>query len=407
VKRIGGQATEVCNNYIGCKIAEPIQVSIDNINSLLGTNYDINLITTTLENVGISCKQDDQSKLTVLAPYWRTDLHIKEDIIEEVGRLLGYDNISIDYPKRPFIGAEISPILSLKTKIRNVLSDKLNANEVLTYSFISEKLMAAVDQKIDSSYKIVNSISPELQCFRQHIAPSLIDKVRENTKSGHNNFTLYELNQISSKEFGLDEDNAPITKDHLAILTFGDFYKVKSIINSLCKNLNISILVKNFIHQEEFTYLEPLHSADIFVGEKYIGSFGEVKQSVLGKFKLDAKISVSEIDLANLLGQEKIGNKNLKVSKFPFVYRDITVKVDSNKGFAELNSSIESVLKENSLIYKVEPSSIYQPENTSNSKNISFHIAFSNSQKTLQPNDISAIMEQINKALQTLGAEVV
>lgn len=407
VKELGGKATEVCDNFIGWKKAEPIYVSVSDINSLLGTNYDAELIIKTLDNVGISCKKTSESDFEVLAPCWRTDLHIKEDIIEEVGRLLGYDNIAIDFPKRPFIGAEISPMLSLKTKIRNILSDKLNANEVLTYSFISEKLMNAVNQKIESSYKIVNSISPELQCFRQHIAPSLIDKVRENIKAGHENFVLYELNQVSGKDFGLDEDKSPITEDHLATLSFGDFYQIKNIVKKLADNLNINISIKEFEHQEGFPYLEPLHSADVYIKNEYIGSIGEVKQSILNRFKLNDKISITEINLAKLLGQEKLDTKKLKVNKFPFVYRDVTAKVNNDKNFADLHSAIENVLKQENLIYKIAPSSIYRPEENSDFRNISFHIAFSNSEKTLQPNEISAIMEQINKALQALGVEVV
>lgn len=407
VKELGGSATEVCDNFSGWKKVKTITISPYEINSLLGTNYSTELIVKTLENVGISCNESEESKLAVLSPCWRTDLHIKEDIIEEVGRLLGYDNIAIDYPKRPFIGAEISPIISLKTKIRNILSDKFNANEVLTYSFISEKLMASTGQKIEASYKIVNSISPELQRFRQHITPSLLEKVRENIKAGHGDFTIYELNQVSNKEFGLDEDNTPITKDHLAILSLGDFYQIKEIAKKLFKSLYTNILIDKFEHQEEFTYLEPSHSADIYIKDIYIGSIGEIKQTVLNKFKLNRAISILEIDLEKLLDQEELDARDINVSKFPFVYRDITVKTRNDKNFAEIYSSIDNVLDQKDLIYKIEPVSIYQPEETSNFKNTSFHIAFSNTRKTLQSNDISAIMEQINKALQALGAEVV
>lgn len=407
VKELGGKATMVCDNFVGLQKVEPIQVSVKDINSLLGTNYETGLIIKTLENVGISCEQNESSELSVLAPSWRTDLHIKEDIIEEVGRLLGYDNIAIDYPKRPFIGAEISPMLSLKTKIRNILSDKLNAHEVLTYSFVSEKLITTVNQKVEDSYKIVNSISPELQCFRQHITPSLLDKVRENVKAGYNNFTIYELNQVSNHKFGLDEDKSPITKDHLAILSFGDFYQIKNIAEKLFQNLNINISVKSFEHKDEFPYLESLHSADLFVEENYIGSIGEVRQPILSKFKLSDEFSILEINLEGILNKEKSGAKKLKVNKFPFVYRDITAKVKTEVSFADLYSAVESVLEKNNLICEIKPLSIYQPENDQTFKHVSFHIAFSNVEKTLQSDDISAIMEQIDKNLQTLGAEVV
>ncbi len=405
VKQLGGKTTAVCDNFVGWSEQETIRISVDDINSLLGTKYDSELIVKTLGNVGIKCEKTD-SNFVVSYPYWRTDLHIKEDIIEEVGRLLGYDNIELTYPCRPFIGANISPMLSMKTKIRNILSDRLNANEALTYSFVSEKLILSVGQKVEDSYRIVNSISPELQCFRQQIAPSLIDKVRENVKSGHSDFTLYEQNQVSNHQFGLDEDGAPITKNHLAILSFGDFYKIKKIAEELFKELNINVRIADFEHKEEFPYLEPLHSADLYISEEYIGSIGEVKTIILNKFKLDGQISIFEIDLENIIGKENSNVKNLKVNKFPYVYRDITAKTSEDTSFKEIYSTIEKSLDRDNLIYKINPLSIYQPEDSSY-KNTSFHIAFSNTKKTLQPNDISAIMEQIIKDLQTLGAEVV
>lgn len=110
-----------------------IEIETDEINRLLGTSYSDKIIAKTLENVGFEVKLPK-----VTAPAWRTDIHIKEDIIEEVGRLLGYDNIEPILPLHST--ANRNEMLDLKSKVRDVMSS-FGANEVLTYSFVSGRLL--------------------------------------------------------------------------------------------------------------------------------------------------------------------------------------------------------------------------------------------------------------------------
>jgi phenylalanyl-tRNA synthetase beta chain len=115
---------------------EVIVITTLEINQLLGTTYDQETIVKTLENVNFAVSATGDT-LEVAAPAWRTDIHIKEDIIEEVGRLLGYDNIPLALPEKPFAGTEVAPMLRLKSELRSILSDRLAMHEVLTYSFVS------------------------------------------------------------------------------------------------------------------------------------------------------------------------------------------------------------------------------------------------------------------------------
>ena len=92
---------------------------------------------TTLRNVGFLVEIVDE-QLRVMVPEWRTDVKIKEDVIEEIGRLKGYDNIPKSLPLRPFVGVKKNPMFELKRELRAILSDNLSCNEVLTYSFVSK-----------------------------------------------------------------------------------------------------------------------------------------------------------------------------------------------------------------------------------------------------------------------------
>lgn len=392
---------------ISGKETTPVEVTISvvEINSLLGTNYGKDLIIKTLENVGFKVSETETSSsdgaLCVEAPLWRTDIHIKEDIIEEVGRLLGYDNIELDFPTRHFVGAEKNPLLDLKSTLRELLSGRFASHELLTYSFVSKKLQETVGEDVADSYEIVNSISPELQCFRQSLVPSLLEKIQINLKAGYRDFSVYEINQISKKSLGLDQDKVPILKNHLAFAVTGDYYLAKAILIDLLSSLGIKNpeITK---YSGAYPYLEPLHSANISGI-----SLGEIKSPVLKRLKISGPISVFELDLDELLASlPPVSATVEKTSKFPSVERDLTLKVKDDVDFSACTQPILSVFKARKLISSLEPTSIYQSEKST--KNISFHLRFSSTEKTLENAEISDIMNEISdKVEKSLNAQVI
>ena len=406
IQRLGVEPLTMVDEYPGKVKSNTIKLTDSQINSLLGTGYDVETISQTLENVGFEVEEAGDV-LAVTSPLWRTDIHIAEDIIEEVGRLLGFDNIPLALPKKPFSGTESSPLWQLKQELRGILSDRLAMHELLTYSFISRDLLEKVGQDPDDSYEIVNSISPELQCFRQQIVPSLLDKVRENIKSGHKDFTLYELNQVSLKSSGLTDEGTPVLKNHLGIVSLNDFYELKARILALFKSLKLNIEYRAITSEtaNHDPYLEPKRSAEILVGDTKIGAFGEIKAAVLRRFKLEPVISACEINLDKIAQLPRDRATDFKISRFPFVERDLTLKVSTVAQFGRFDQAILAMLSAENLIAEVAPVSVYQADPAT--KNISFHLRFSSPERTLDQDQISAIMEKVTVAVTQLGAEIV
>lgn len=406
IQRLGVEPLTMVDEYPGKVKPNTIKLTDSQINSLLGTEYDGETISQTLENVGFEVEEAGDV-LAVTSPLWRTDIHIAEDIIEEVGRLLGFDNIPLALPKKPFSGTESSPLWQLKQELRGILSDRLAMHELLTYSFISRDLLEKVGQDPDDSYEIVNSISPELQCFRQQIVPSLLDKVRENIKSGHKDFTLYELNQVSLKSSGLTDEVTPVLKNHLGIVSLNDFYELKARILALFKSLKLNIEYRAIPSEtaNHDPYLEPKRSAEILVGDTKIGAFGEIKAAVLRRLKLEPVISACEINLDKIAQLPRDRATDFKISRFPFVERDLTLKVSTVAQFGRFDQAILTMLSAENLIAEVAPVSVYQADPAT--KNISFHLRFSSPERTLDQDQISAIMKKVTVAVTQLGAEIV
>lgn len=408
VKRLAVEPLAVVDEYPSKAEKVTVKVTSEQINGLLGTNYEQGQIIETLENVGFQVTASGE-QLKIAVPAWRTDVHIAEDIIEEVGRLLGYDNIELSLPMRKFTEPEIDPMIRLKSELRNILSDRLQMNEVLTYSFVSRSLLEKVGEDVANSYEIVNSISPELQCFRQQIVPTLLEKTMENVKAGHQDFALYEMNQVSTKESGLTKEGTPLVKTHLGIVSLSDFYSLKARVLALFESLKLPVEYQVLTAEtaRHDSYLEPKHAVELLVNGQKIGAFGEIKLGIARKFKLSQTVSALEVNLDKIVAVQRQLKVNLQLSKFPAVERDLTLKVAADIVFGRVRNALDDCLDRAELYYQVTPVSIYQAETDVRTKNLSFHLKFSDPTKTLNSTEISDIMERIKVELAQLGAEVV
>ena len=385
---------------------ESISITLQDLNQTLGAVFNFEQISKTLKNVGFLVAPSlDKQTINITAPLWRTDIHIKEDIYEEVGRLTGFDNIPKSLPLRSFKGSPKNQLFALKREIRNILSDQLGANELLTYSFVSKALQEKVGENINDSYEIINSISPELQCFRQSLVPSLLEKVYENQKAGYKDFILYEMNQVAKHSFGLLDDQTPRLEPHLAITLEGDFYKIKNLCLSLGASLGFDFIFTKY-EEQGYPYFEPLHSVNISLGQNIIGSLGEIKHSVQKSMKLKG-LAALELNLGALFGIPRVLHVAQKVSRFPSVSRDLTIKTPDTISFENLEQAIKCALIQDFLIYTLEPVSIYRQSEKNTSRNCSFHLRFASTAKTMSADEISAIMKQIEQNITALGAEII
>ncbi len=370
----GFKVSVVMDEYPKPEKETVVKITTTEINALLGTKYGKSLMIRTLENVGFLIN-DQNEYLEIIAPVWRTDIHIKEDIIEEVGRLLGYDNIEPTLPLHAT--AERNANFELKKEIRELLS-RFGANEVLTYSFVSEKLLEKVGQDKKNSYKIVNSISPELQYVRQSIVPSLLEKTYLNEKLPVNRFAIYEMNKIYRKEWGKDAEDVPVEKTSLGFVIAERkynnrtaFYQAKKYVAGVLEKFNISaefLPIKE--KRAESLPFEPKRTAEIFVDGEYLGVVGEFKNSIRNEFKLAEYLAGFEIDLDLVL--EKMGHDK-KIDLRKKEARDLTLV--TKQSYAEVVNKIEKVLLENNLEAKIEPISVYQADN-SEEKHVSLHLEF-------------------------------
>ena len=265
--------------------------------------------------------------------------------------------------------------MELKTKVRDILSS-FGANEVLTYSFVSSKLLDKVGLDTKNSYKIVNSISPELQLVRQSIVPSLLDKAFVNQKLPVDKFAIFEINKVYQKVWGLDSEKVPVEKSRLGFVlaerkTQGTaYYKAKYYVENLLEALNIKAEIKTLKSTDaEVKPFEKKRAAEIIVNGETIGVVGEFRSSVKRNFKLNDFLAGFELDFDKLV---ELYQPTSKVDTDPVLEkRDLTVETD--KTYGEIIAKIQEILAKNKLEAKITPLAIYQPEEI---KHVSVHLEF-------------------------------
>jgi phenylalanyl-tRNA synthetase beta chain len=392
-----------------------IEVSAEKVNRLLGTNMSIDDIENTLESVEFSAVSNPGG-LIVTAPYWRSDIHIIQDVIEEVGRLTGYDEITPTLPVRDFTPVAPSDFDTFRSQVRRLLA-RAGANEVLSYSFIHGDVLQKSGQVTDNSYRITNSISPDLQYYRQSLSPSIIGLVHPNIKAGFDDIALFELNKVHPKHLGLTGESVPVETDALAAviahkkLTSGaSYFEAKSYVEYITGALGINVSFEEQVDPAPVASpFDPKRSAVIkSAGGTLIGIAGEYRRATTKAFKLPESCAGFELDMRQLFAAyTAVGNAYTVDSKYPSIARDVCFNVNASMAYAQIVDTIDSELSRVEWISSVSPVDIYQSDDVS-TKNITVRISFTARDKTLSSDAVAGTIDAIcKKVISVTNATIV
>lgn len=414
------RASDIADAYPGHAEPQPIVLPIDHINTTLGSKFSAADIVETLQNVEFVVALDDtKTELAVTAPYWRADIHIAEDIVEEVGRLNGFDTIEPTLPLRDFAAVSPSTFDIVRAKIRQALV-RAGANEVLTYSFVHGDLLEKAGQKSQESFRITNSISPDLQYYRQTLVPSLLQLVHPNIKSGFDEFAVFELNKVHAKTLPFDADGLPEEQDQLAFVyankqqkSGAPYYHAKKQLEYVAHTFGLELRYEPFADRQDtplhapFEYRRSAHVVAASTGET-LGVIGEFRTSVAKAFKLPtatAGFVIKTAEFARLADATELTYKPL--SRFPGTDRDICFQVESKVHYAAIIDAAQAALADTSLDTSVAPVDIYQPAGAP-TKNVTIRVSLTSYEKTLTGEEASAVIDTvIRRVSDATGAAVI
>ncbi len=400
----------------------PANIDINSkfINERLGLDLSGDDICDLLNNVEIQSHgpEEELGYICIQSPFWRTDLELPEDIVEEVGRLYGFDKLPRQLPMRSIKPAPRNPHRQLKQAIRQSLS-RAGTNEVLTYSFVHERVLKNAEQDPSRAYRLSNALSPDLQYYRTSVLPSLLDKVHANIKAGHDEFMLFEIGKIHDKELPLTDEGLPSEQ------TFVDgvyaskkprsgapFYKARKLVDRLLADINVEAdFVK--IVESDVDIPAPFdgqRSAWIVAenGDK-LGIVGELSQTVRRNFKLPDYTAAFSLDVEKLQAcLTKNREHNYRpLSRFPSISQDISLRSSVEISHDELLRAVRQCLDEpENLHCQIQTLGVYQPKDDAAIKTTTFRLTFTSYQQTLTDAEVKPIMDNIaTAALTKLDAE--
>lgn len=407
----GERASEIIDIHPPTKKLSPIPVSLRHLNGVLGTDLDVESVTEVLGRVEIPADLRGGDELSVKVPYWRADLHIAEDIIEEIGRLRGFDTIDLKLPLRTIAATDLSAYDKLRHKVRHTLA-RAGANEVLTYSFVPGRLLQNAGQKPEDSYRIVNALSPDLQYYRQSLTPSLLSKVHANVRAGYKEFALFELNKVHTKLQAMDGD-VPGESGMLALTYVGSdkavrecgapFYQAKRLLEYMSEELGMKLAYKkmdNGVSLPLTAPFDPGRSAaihDMRDGE-LIGIIGEYREEVQRAMKLPGYTAGFEVSTAALEAADRPGVRYVPDSRYPGTVRDMTIEVACDVPFSEVYEAIYSRLSDSPLDGSLEPRDIYAPEQAAK-KRLTIRIALAARDHTVTSDEANELIDSIGSRL--------
>jgi phenylalanyl-tRNA synthetase beta chain len=414
------------DNEIGDRqwVHPPVPVTTSFVNERLGLTLNADKMKQLLEAVEFDVTVNGEV-LTVTAPFWRTDIEQREDVVEEIGRLYGFDHLPLVLPSRVIAPTRKDSLLELKRTIRAQLA-KSGANEVLTYSFVHGNLLDKVGQDKSHAFQISNAISPDLQYYRLSLTPSLLEKVHANIKAGYDKFVFFEMGRVHYKgEVDAAEPEVPNEDDHLSLVIAAadktartqagaPYYAAKKYLLRLLPDADAYLApLKGFDFKDDewgrqlcMPY-DPNRSAVIVWNDLTWGIVGEFKSSVVKALKLPVHTAGFEVGLEML---RHAPHKTYRpLPRFPKVDQDICFKVSAEMPYRTLHDfvaqKIAALQPEQSMV-SLSPVDIYQRSDDQMHKQITLRVSIANYERTLTDEEVAKLLDEVAAAAKgTLHAE--
>lgn len=391
-----------------------IALNVPKTNRLLGTDFDSTRITSMLESIEFQTADIGTDMLAMKVPSFRVDVSRPEDLMEEVARIAGYNNIPTTFPVMPSEARQPLEALQLRNRIKHLMSG-FGFTEAINYSFIHQnsarRLLLPESDRRHAAVAILNPLSEDQTVMRTSMLPGLLESTQRNLARGEKNLRLFEIGRIY---FAAGNEQLPEEIEILAGLWTGlrdqpswigkacpgDFYDVKGVLESLLARLEVKAIHFTKMPDDQCHYTRTGHTAQILIGKQPVGQLGEVHPGVLGKYDLKQTAFIFELDLNQLGPQVPETKSSRPIPKFPAVPRDITLIVDQA---VEAGSILEAVANRKEAL--VEAVTLFDAFEGSpipaGKKSISFRIVYRSQQRTLKDQEINALHKSLTDSLVT------
>ncbi|MBO3446187.1 phenylalanine--tRNA ligase subunit beta [Clostridium sp. CCUG 7971] len=372
---------------------QKVTVNPQRINKLLGVNVSIDQFLSILESLEFKCNLISSDKLELEVPSFRLDIAEDADILEEIARIYGYENIpSADLEGNATAGVKTDKQKFMDNIKNNAIS--VGLNEILTYSFVSPRGVDKINLSQDDSkrdfVKIINPLGEETSVMRTTLIPNMLDVISTNISHKVESVSAFECGNTFTPQDGL-----PVETKKLCVGMYGkeiDFFNLKGIVEMILNNVGL----KDYEIEPEMTNstFHPGRCAKVVYNNTCIGTFGELHPNVDENYNLGQRVYVAEIN-TDLVFDNCNGTRiYTPLPKYPSTSRDIALIV-KDEVFVK---QIEDIIKANSggLVENYKLFDVYKGSQIEDGyKSIAYSLTYRSSEKTLTDEDVAKVHDKI------------
>ena len=390
-----------------------IKLDLAYVEKLLGVKIPKKEIIRILKSLEFKVKSLNSKILEVEVPTFRLDVSIPEDLIEEVGRIYGYEKIPAIVPKASLLPPKRNLEIFWEEFSKDVLKE-VGFSEVYNYSFINEKKAKIFGYTIKELLEIENPMSENQKYLSPSFIPNLLENVKENFKY-FKEIRIFELGKMFKKLKTRSSKLEVVEKRALTGLIArkqgGDgFYELKGAVDTLLEKIGIAKVwydeYQPTPEKSKAAIWAPGKCAEIKVNHEEIGFLGEISPKVLEALKIKGKVVLFDFDFEKLQDLASQEREYRPISPYPAAVRDLAILVPREVKVAEVLKRIDEV--GSNLVLDVDLFDLYEGEEIpEGKKNLAFHIIYQAEDRTLKAEEIDKIHKKIVRALEkNLGWEV-
>jgi phenylalanyl-tRNA synthetase beta chain len=388
--------------YPGQAALIPVSFSTFKLKHLLGAEFTLDEIIATLSSMGFECRRtSNEAVLEVIPPYWRSDIRLQEDLVEEIARIRGYDQIPSTLLSEPLPPQNPNPIFKLKRNLRLVMADA-GFTEVLNFSLIGTELLKKLSPEgtthQQQMVRVANPMTAEGEYLRDNLRATLLAAFAANRRFEDGSIRLFEVGKIYLKR----NKDLPDERDNLCAVMGGlrfekswqdkdqllDFFDAKGLVEAIFQRYG---LVPKFEIGQDAS-LHPNKQAAIILEDTKIGVIGEAHPKVLSAFEITESVFLVELDLKSLVGFAIRQRNYQPVPRFPAIVRDMALIVDNDITHEKTKATIQNF----PLVEQVEIFDVYSGGQLApGKKSLAYRISYRSPAHTLTDEEVNQVQQQI------------
>jgi len=414
-----------CDVYPGKTREQRVELTRERLVRVLGIDPPTTKVRDVLTSLGFSARWVPPDRYVVRVPYWRPDVRIPDDVVEEVARIIGYDAI----PAKLIEGAVPPPIEQPLSDVRERARDALAAagmHEVITYSMTTLDLLARVmpreDLAIYPPYRIANPISSDHEYLRPTLRASVLEALASNLRYRKDEVAIFETARVYERSdrrpadagapFG--ESVLPVETEHAVGVVSGrrldrwgrptdesvDFFDAKQYVEALMRSLGLDA---EYRAGEEYGLVSG-RVAEVIVQDGRCGVLGQVHPDVAAAFSIDEAVYLFDITLDDLAPRVRPVRKMRSLSRFPPVEQDIALIVERDVPAADLRRVIEAA----PLVERAQVFDVYTGDQLpAGKKSVAFAVTYQAADHTLTDDEVAKAQRKLIERLRhEFGAEL-